>query len=144
MSDITIEPTGSHELERCECCHARSRTVSGCVYRAGAPDAMYFVHWTPGKVAELGANFDSILGRWGDGASREDRCAIALEFRMTERGPGFRVIDSAARPVARSELVGRALGRADVVGTEWARLAFELADAVWLHDERIREISGPT
>ena len=34
------------------------------------------------------------------------------------------------------------LGREQVVGTPLAKVAFELVDAVWVQDKRIREIVG--
>jgi hypothetical protein len=52
------------------------------------------------------------------------------------------VIDSATRSVAKNELVGRALPRAEVMGTPLAERVFSLVDAVWLGDGRIGEIRG--
>jgi hypothetical protein len=51
------------------------------------------------------------------------------------------VIDAAGRHVAQSELVGKALARTDVMGTPLAREVFAFVDAVWLNDDRIREVS---
>jgi hypothetical protein len=50
------------------------------------------------------------------------------------------VVDASERPVARNELVGRALRRNEVVGTALAERAFAVADAVWLQDTRIDEL----
>jgi hypothetical protein len=93
-------------------------------------------------VDRHGANFDLIIGKWGTGALRSDRCSVSLQFRRTEQGPSFMVIDSEDRPVASSELVGRSLARSDVVGTPIAQVAFDIIDAIWLQDERIAEIAG--
>lgn len=117
-----------------------SRTVWGYLHRGDITEAAYFVQWTLGQVDRHGANFDLIVGKWGPGTSREGRSAVALEFRRTEKGPVFTVVDSRNRPIAASDLVGKALTRSRVVGTPLARAAFELVDAVWLHDERIAEI----
>src|SRR4029453_12650898 len=87
--EITLEPTGSTDLERCECCGQNSRTVWGLARRDGAAHAAYFVHWTLGRVAEDGAHIDLILGRWGARATEADRYAVSLEFRHTERGPAL-------------------------------------------------------
>src|SRR5713101_3984349 len=134
MAEITLEPTGSSDFERCECCGQRSRTVWGLARRDGNADAAYFVHWTLGKVADDGAHFDLILGRWREEATPADRYAVSLEYRRTDRGPAFMVIDATTRPIAHNELVGRALRRDEVLGTALATHAFELVDAIWLKD----------
>ena len=139
---IALEPTGSRELERCECCGDHSRTVWGLARQDGAAHAAYFVHWAIGQVDVTGAHFDLVLGRWGDHTTKADRYAVSLAFRRTEGGPAFMGADATARPSARHELVGRALRRADVLGTEIATRAFELVDAIWLGDPRIREVTG--
>jgi len=51
------------------------------------------------------------------------------------------VIDASTRRFAQNELVGRALRRDEVIGTTLATDAFELVDAIWLHDGRISEVS---
>jgi hypothetical protein len=52
------------------------------------------------------------------------------------------VIDSASRPVATSDLVGRSLARSEVIGSPLAKTAFDIVDAIWLQDKRIAEIVG--
>jgi hypothetical protein len=141
MSEIALEPAGTSDFERCECCGRNSRTVWGLARRHGDAHAAYFVHWTLGRVAEHGAHFDLIFGRWGEKTIRADRYAIALEYRRTDQGPAFMVIDASTRRFAQNELVGRALRRDEVIGTTLATDAFELVDAIWLHDGRISEVS---
>jgi hypothetical protein len=119
-----------------------SRTVSGFVYRGTAPTAAYFVQWTVDAVDSHGGHFDLIVGRWGEGATPSDRSAVALEFRRTDQGPSFMVIDASGRPAGQSELAGRALTREAALGTSLAQLAFEVVDVVWVGDSRIREIVG--
>jgi len=65
---------------------------------------------------------------------------FSLEFRRTEKGPVFTVVDSKHRPVAASELVSKSLARSQVIGTPLAHAAFEYVDAIWLQDERIAEL----
>src|SRR6185503_13509991 len=123
MRHFRIEPGGTHDT-LCECCGRQSRTVSGFVYHGDDAAAAYFVQWTVGGVDTHGANFDLIIGKWGEGATARDRSSVALEFRRTDRGPSFMVIDASARPAGRSDLVGRALAREEVVGTPIAKSAF--------------------
>lgn len=112
----------------------------GYVYRGGDAAAAYFVQWTSGQVDRHGANFDLILGIWGEGTTRSDRDLVSLAYRRTDTGPGFMIIDSANRPAASSDLIGTALSRNDVVGTPLAKAAFEIADALLGQDGRIAEL----
>jgi len=141
-SRFRVEQNRSSDFGACPCCGRASRTVSGFLHSDVAPVAAYFVQWTLGRP-DHGANFDFILGRWGEGARREDRCAVSLLYRIAERGPEFMVIDSDGRPCAGSELVGRALRRDQVIGTDLARQVFAAADAVYGADDRIAEIRSP-
>ena len=142
MSDLRVEPTGTQDFGPCDCCGKNARTVWGFIHRAGEPTAAYFVHWAPGKVASDGAAFDFVVGAWGASATAADRRAVSLALRSGRDGPAFMVVDAAGRRVAKSELVGTALSREDVVGTVLADEVFQLADAVWLQDDRIAEITG--
>jgi hypothetical protein len=105
-------------------------------------EAVYYVHWTLGEVDRHGAHIDLIVGAWGDGTSSADRKAISLEFRRTERGPEFMVIDATRREIAASSLVGSALDRVQVIGTPLASQVFGMVDSIWVGDPRIGEISG--
>ena len=144
MSDIQIEPDGSNDAGPCSCCGDMSRVVWGYAHDGEATVAAYFVHWTPGAVESHGANFDLVLGRWGADSDARHRFLVALEFRVTEDGPSFMVIDSAGRDSDNPELVGRALSREQVIGTPTADLAFAVVDAIWLQDQRIADVFGST
>ena len=138
---LEIETAGSKDFGPCDCCGDMSRSVWGYIYRDGNAEAAYFVQWTLGQVERHGANVDIIVGAWGDGATAEERSAVALEFR---RGRGFRVVDAKDRSAGGSRLAKRILARSEVVGTPLADSVFELVDAVWLQDQRISEVSGVT
>ncbi|MBN9522625.1 hypothetical protein J0H58_29570 [bacterium] len=111
-----------------------------------APDravAAYFVRWAVGRVADHGALFDLVLGRWGEGASAADRVLVTRDYRVADAGPAFTATDSAGRPADDPAVVGRALTRAEVVGRPVAAEAFPVADAVLAQDARIAEVLGP-
>jgi hypothetical protein len=143
MADLTVEPTGQKDHGPCACCGNLSRCVWGFVHGAEGTRAAYFVHWTVGRVADHWPNFDLIIGRWGEGASAADRSLVAMEYRLLDNGPAFRVIDAEGRPAAESELVGRVLPRSEVVGQPIAGEAFALVDAVLAQDDRVAELLGP-
>jgi hypothetical protein len=139
---LIVEPSGEKDFGPCECCGGTSRTVWGYVHEGNRTLASYFVQWKLGQVPRHGANFDFILGKWGEGSGADDRVAVALKFRRTEKGPSFMVVDATGRPTARGGLVTSALERDEVLGSRWEQEAYDVVDAVWLKDQRIREIVG--
>jgi len=141
-SNIVVEPTGSKELGTCPCCGRRSRRVWGQAHSGGKTLAAYFVHWTVGHIPDQGANIDLIIGNWGEGATPEERKAVALAYRLLDSGPSMMVIDANTRPFSSSELVGQVLYRDDVIGSPIARNAFAIADAILEQDDRIAELLG--
>ena len=138
MSELVVEPAGQEDLGCCDCCGKPTRSVRGFVH--GPDQSAYFVRWTPGGVAEHGAHFDIVIGGWGDGTTAADRSSVALEFRQTESGPAFMVVD--AKKLGGGELALRPMPRSQVVGTATAASVFRIVDAVWLQDDRLQELRG--
>ena len=136
---ITIEKGIEQSPTRCDCCGGATRALNGYVSDELGAVATYMVQWTDGHVVANGANFDLIVGEWG-GAPASQRVAVSLEYRQMESGPGFAIIDAPDRAISMSPLVGEALSRSDVVGTKLADEVFAIIDAIWLQDERIRDL----
>src|SRR5262245_21307709 len=113
---LEIEPTGSNDYGPCACCGNMSRCVWGFVHSPTRSVAAYFVHWTLPRVADHGASFDLIIGRWGAGASPADRSVVSLAYRLEETGPSFMVIDATDRPSATGGMADHVLLRSDVIG----------------------------
>lgn len=134
--ELEISPDDQRTFGPCDCCGNMTQRVWGYVRDNGIPIAAYFVEWTPGH-ADNPANFDIILGTWGEGTTASDRKAVALGFLRFDIGPAFSVIDATKRPVARNTLVGEALTREQVIGQPIAELVFAVCDAIWLKDDRI-------
>ena len=143
MEALRVEPTGANDYGPCECCGCNSRCVWGFIHAPEGTLASYFVHWTLGRVEDHGANFDLILGKWGEKATARDRCLVSLAYRLFDSGPEFMVIDAQERPTAKSELVGRVLRRSEVVGQPIAKRAFAAVDAILAQDARVLELLGP-
>ncbi len=116
-----------------------TRRVWGYVNDGDVAIAAYFVEWTPGH-AQVSANFDLIIGKWGEQASATERKAVALDFRQLETGPAFRVINAGDRPVGTNSLVGEALSREQIIGEPIAQTIFGICDTVFLQDQRIAEL----
>jgi len=139
---LTLEIGGTNDFGPCSCCGNNSRTVWGSLHDSGTQIASYFVHWTLGRL-DHGANFDLVIGPWGDNSTAAERAIAAVSFRQTETGPGFMIIDAESRPIAkRGVLAKMVLRREQVVGTPMAKAVFELLDLIWLKDLRIRELHG--
>jgi hypothetical protein len=142
MDELEVEPGGSSDFGPCACCGNDARCVWGYVRAPHGALAAYFVHWTRGRISDHGANFDLIIGRWGESSSARDRVLVALAYRLLVSGPSFMVIDAGGRPDASNELVGRALSRSETIGQPIAQQAFDIVDAVLAQDERVVELLG--
>ena len=135
MSTLRVEPSGQGDLIPCESCGDKSQHVSGYVL-AGNGETAYLVHWTHGRVLEHGAHFDLLV-------PTQDRVlGVSVEFRLTDDGPGFMVIDAGGREFLRGFPDAAPLTRREVVDTPLAKSIFETLDAIWLQDDRIRELHG--
>ncbi|MEX0300874.1 MAG: hypothetical protein AB3N24_00485 [Leisingera sp.] len=135
--DYEVEPLGQSNGV-CECCGNETRLVWGFVHAPAGTVASYYVHWTAGAGLDRHpANYDFIIGLWGEDASPADRVAVSMVHFENEKGPGVMVIDASGRPSASSDLAASVLDRESVVGTEVAATAFAIFDAVCLQDPRI-------
>lgn len=121
----------------CDCCGKASRSVWGLVHCGDATVAAYWMHWTDGHLDEPGANLDLVFGAWGEDTTSKDRTAASLLYREPEdQPPAFMVIDAVDRAVAKSELVGGALRREEVINTPLASYIFGLVNAIFVQDAR--------
>ncbi len=119
---LHIVPGDSRVTGTCDCCGKTSMLASGFIHDAdGVAQAAYFVHWTADHP-DHGANFDLVVGRWGEGVEPLERAGVSLRFLPKK---GFMVIDAHERPFAKHQrLFSRGLARADVVGTPLASWVF--------------------
>jgi hypothetical protein len=137
---LSIEPGNVVDYGPCECCGGMNRMVSGFVYRDGAPYAGYQVHWTVGQVAKHGAEFYVILGEWGEEVTAAGRVGVAVHYFIEAGEPGLMVVDAGETSIASNPLVGKALMRAEVIGTPLADEVFEVLDAIAAQDKRVEEV----
>jgi hypothetical protein len=138
---LEIEQAQTQDFGPCDCCGSMSRLAAGFVTRDGDTCAGYQVHWTLGQIEKHGATFYVILGRWGEAAVAADRYAVALRYRNDSEATGFMIIDAGETRIASHPIVGRALRRDEVIGTPLAQEVFDIVDLVWLHDDRIAEVT---
>jgi hypothetical protein len=139
---LLIVPERTQDYGPCDCCGSMSRLIAGLVTRDGDSYAGYQVQWTLGQIEKHGATFFVILGKWGEGTITADRFAVAVRYRSDTEASGFMIIDADATRIASHPLVGAALRRDDVIGTQLAHEVFEIVDLIWLNDHRIAEFTG--
>ena len=125
----------------CECCGNTSKTIWGDVSSPEQTVAIYYVQWTVGSAEHL-PNVDIVIGPWGEGTEPKQRILVSLLFQPGEDGGSFMVTDSEGRPANSSEICGRALKRAEIVGTPLAEEVFRLVDTIWLQDPRVVEVKN--
>jgi hypothetical protein len=134
-SAFTIEKQGESS-GHCDCCGHTSKRIWGFVDRQDSGVAAYFATWTDYHLNDKGANFDFVIGAWGDGTSTADRFAASLEFRFQEDGsPTVFVVD--ADQEAFRGLADIAMRRDEVIGTPLAKQVFDIFDAIYLQDDRL-------
>jgi hypothetical protein len=133
---LEIFPPDHKEFGPCECCGNMTHRVWGWIYSGESARTAYFVEWTP-HTPVIEANFDLIIGRWGDDTYAKDRVSIALEFRKLAAGPAYRVIDACSRPYAKNDLVGKALDREAVLQSASRDEVFACCDVIYQEDPRL-------
>jgi hypothetical protein len=131
-----VEPSGE-KLHECECCGGRSRTVWGYVHEEGGPTrALYYVGWTVGhddKVVRMTVS----LGAWGEGATADDRRAVAVDIRAPGGELWMGVVDGAL--FDDPDLLGLLLPRAEALEDPSLSDLWDVLDAVVGADPRVGE-----
>ncbi|MCW1887083.1 hypothetical protein OKA04_20260 [Luteolibacter flavescens] len=140
--ELELEPKGEKDTGACADCGHLSRLVNGFIHggNGGPTRAAYFVHWTLG-VSEHPANFDLILGPWGDEADPAERVAVSLVYFNDAERNFFTVIDAQGRRHDDRKVAGRALSREELLGSpDLAAEVFRMVDLILLRDSRIGTI----
>jgi hypothetical protein len=139
---VELETTPAGESGgTCDCCGNTSKIIWGYVGTPQQTLAAYYVHWTVGSPNHY-PNFDFVVGSWGEGAEPKQRILVSMLYQPRREGGSFMVVDSESRPANDPELCGRAMKRAEVIGTPLANEIFQLVDAVWLQDSRVSEVAA--
>jgi hypothetical protein len=137
--DIVRATFWNESMGHCDCCGKQSKTIWGDLADSSGTRAVYFVQWTVNEPEHM-PNFDIILGPWGDGTAPNDRVLVSLLYQPRLGGGSFMVASGKGRRADDRSLCGRALERADVIGTPLANGVFSLIDSLWLTEPRIEEI----
>jgi hypothetical protein len=121
----------------CDCCGRTSKTIWGDLATDGSALAVYYVSWTV-AAPEHEPKIDLIVGAWGNGTDPQNRILVSLLFRPAPDGGSFMVVD--ASDTSYRNLCGRAMRRAEVVGTPLGQEVFALVDALWASDPRMSDV----
>lgn len=141
MQPSLVATPWNESLGTCACCGQVSKTIWGDLSTDEVALAAYFIQWTVG-LPEHDVNVDLIVGAWGEGTNHQDRVLVSVLYRPSSDGGSFMVIDGDDRFAGKRELCGRAMRRAEVVGTPFAQEVFSLLDGIWLTDPRITEVKA--
>ena len=96
------------------------------------------VNWTVDHLAESGADFDLVLGAWGEDTTSADRVCVSLLYRKPEDHPwSVMVIDADHSKRIGGEIADSGLRRDEVIGTPLAPHVFAVIDAIFLQDGRL-------
>lgn len=142
VDELELEPKGEKDTGACADCGLLRRSVDGFIHsgNGGPTRAAYLVHWTLG-VSEHPANFDLILGPWGNDADSTERVAVSLAYFNDAERNFFTVIDAQGRPHDNRDVAGRALSREELLGSpDLAAEVFRMVDLILLKDSRIGTI----
>jgi hypothetical protein len=137
--DIVRANFWNESTEHCDCCGKQSKTIWGDLTDSSGAKAVYFVQWTVNEPGHM-PNFDMVIGPWGDGTSPADRVLVSLSYQPCPGGGSFMVANGKGRRADDRSLCGRALERADVIGTPLAIEVFSLVDSLWLTELRMEGI----
>lgn len=135
---ITVEPWQQSEFA-CECCGERSHTIRGELRDGrGATLAVYLAGWTENPAEHPDIYLALSLGPWGEDTSGDDRVNIPIvafhdgatwQFGANDHG---RLDDDPT-------LLGRRLGRDEILAHPRLAEIWALSDALWLGDPRLDE-----
>lgn len=141
VPDLIVSLGEQHESE-CECCDNRTLSIEGVIDRPdGVGAGVYAVQWTIGSP-ENGASFHLVIGPVDDKARVAECVGVRLAYGMTQQGsPGFTVVD-ANTEYFYFDTCPRPLPREEVVGTPLAQESFDMVDAIWMQDPRIKEVDA--
>ncbi len=138
LAHALVVDTKGESSGHCDCCRHESRCVWGSVDHGDATVAVYWVNWTVDHLAESGADFDLVLGAWGEDTTSADRVCVSLLYRKPEDHPwSVMVIDADRSKRIGGEIADSGLRRDEVIGTPLAPHVFAVIDAIFLQDGRL-------
>ena len=137
---LEVAEVKRHDGGPCPCCGEPTELVWGFVNdETAGPLCVYYVQWTP-RAASHDAHFDLIVGPWGEGTCADDRVGVSLVYQRD--AASLAIVDAATRPFAHDQQVfGRALARDTLLGTALAATVYQLLDAIWQRDTRLRALT---
>jgi hypothetical protein len=123
----------------CDCCGNQTRVFRGFVYRGEVAYAVYMSAYTMDHP-DHGVSMAVSVGGWG-GSTEQKEC-VALEWRVSDSGPGCMVIDAGTPRWAQEQSLGAMLSRSNVMNSERAKEAFAISDIVQQNDQRLSQALG--
>lgn len=138
---LSIDPGAERVDGHCATCGHETRTFRGFVNDQQGAYAVYLGTYTASHP-ELGVEMAVSIGGWGAGNDPALKQCVALEFRASDAGAGWRVRDAGDSCWATIDMLGQMLPRAQVMESGIASEAFAIIDAVWRSDPRLAVAAG--
>jgi len=137
MNDsFRIEQGSEAIVGNCGTCGHETKTFRGFVYDGDGAFAVYVCIVTVSHP-ENGVSMAISMRGWGNGADKDAKECVALEWRVINGSPGCRVLDAPGSRWEREGVLGRMLSREDAFSSGRAKEAFSISDAVWMNDPRL-------
>src|SRR4030042_2199548 len=111
---ITLELGAAKEPVVCPCCGTLCEVFYGFVYKDGDAYAVYHAMFSkdhPEKVVTMAVEF----GNWDENATRNNRYAIGMDARVTEKEIQFAFLEPGQSPWGGSSTMGRMLSRKEAL-----------------------------
>ncbi|EPL06033.1 hypothetical protein CF161_21276 [Pseudomonas sp. CF161] len=133
---LQIEPGEETVAGHCGTCGHETRMFRGFVFNADGAYAVYLGTYTAAHP-ERGLSMAVSLRGWGAGSDTTAKECVALEWRITHREPGCRVLDADDTSWAGKPILGRMLSRHEAMSSGRGAEAFAVTDALWKADPRL-------
>lgn len=129
--EIAVQPNGL-EKTPCDCCGKTTIEYRGDLYHKEDWMAFYWVRMSEAHPEAL-PTFHIGTGNWAQGAKKDKRWIFGSEYDI--KSQGFRIMD-----LAKGSDLATWLDRKDVIGTDFAQQAFSMLDAIFMRDERLKDL----
>ncbi len=130
-TDITLQTDGL-EKTPCDCCGATTIEYRGDLHHKDDWIAFYWVRLSEGHPEALPI-FHIGTGNWAEGSKKDERRIFGSEYNPESEG--FRIMD-----LSKESDLAIWLDRKDVVDTDFAQSAFAMLDAIFMRDERLKDL----
>jgi hypothetical protein len=138
MGKLTIEFADAVRGEPCPCCGGRTTRLTRFVYCDGDAHGVYYAAYS-NKHSDRAVSVAVSLGEWGEGSTKADRVAFALQIRAAEDEYQVMVVDKAESPWSDAAFLGKMLDRKKALRHRWIKEVFHVTDHIVTEDAEVKK-----